>query len=451
MSIAFLTACEDHHPLDPSSTDAASVIGTSASVGGGNNWFVKVNGTSSSLGGRNIATGWDLQYAMNGADGLIKAGDIVWITGGTYVHNPAGSFVVRVHGAPGQPVVFKQYPGHRAIIDRNGGIGASTPLSTLRVGGDNAGDADWTEFWDFEVTNSDGSRDALADTGHEYRPVGIYNEANNTRFVRLVVHDNGSGFYTEPAYTNVNIAGCIIYNNGWDANDRGHGHGLYLRSASGPLSATDNIVLNQFGYGIHLYSPNPGQLNGITLTGNVVVNSGDQSNHATSPNILLGGECEQVSGCTANAGRADNIIVRNNFVYYSPNTGTRNVQAGYPASDHPTTYNGSLDLSNNYIVGGAEPLQFRFWESASVTGNEFTPRDNGRIVSLYDDASNINWSGSRYWQPDGSAALSWWKQQTTYNSLNAWQGTGLGSGDAILGGHSPCRYKFCKACRAGTC
>src|SRR2546426_6136509 len=45
-----------------------------------------------------------------------------------------------------------------------------------------------------------------------------------------------------------------IYNNGWQQPDFGNGHGIYAKSSAGPVYLRDNIVFNQFGYGIHIYA-----------------------------------------------------------------------------------------------------------------------------------------------------------------------------------------------------
>src|SRR5256885_16739553 len=74
-------------------------------------WHVAPSGSSSNAG--STSQPWSLDYALHGASGQIQPGDTVWLHGGTY----RGAFRPSVAGAPGNPVVIRQYPGERATID----------------------------------------------------------------------------------------------------------------------------------------------------------------------------------------------------------------------------------------------------------------------------------------------------------------------------------------------
>ena len=86
------------------------------------------------------------------------------------------------------------------------------------------------------------------------------------------------------------IFGCLIYYNGYDATDRGHGHGIY--SANDPGNSMkkiyDNMIHDQYGYGLHAYTEG-GDLDNIEYKGNTVFDNGSLSSHGWSTNILLGG------------------------------------------------------------------------------------------------------------------------------------------------------------------
>ena len=72
---------------------------------------------------------------------------------------------------------------------------------------------------------------------------------------------------------------------------------IYLRSNTGPVMARDNIMFNQFGYGVHVFTnPGQGQLNNIRLEGNVSFNNGTLSNNSSSSNILFGGDDYSTGG-----------------------------------------------------------------------------------------------------------------------------------------------------------
>lgn len=276
---------------------------------------------------------WDLATALTGA-GKVQPGDTIWLRGGTY----RGAFRSTVAGKPDQPVVVRQVPGERAIID-----GAGSASDTWQVKGE------YSVFQDFEVTNSSPQRETR-------RPDVVVNYAAHTKFINLIVHDGGVAFYTDAKYADVEIAGCIIYNNGWrdPEHGNGHAHGLYIKNYTGPLVARDNVVFNQFGYGIHAYTnASTGKLMNITIEGNVSFNNGSHAAQQTlSANILLGGD-----------GYAAGGTIRDNMTYFSPVLGAEaNVVVGWR-----TLRNGDVVVERNYFAGGSPVLRFGYWAAARVS------------------------------------------------------------------------------------
>lgn len=279
---------------------------------------------------------WDLATALAGGRGAgrVQPGDTIWLRGGTY----RGAFRSTVAGKPGLPVVVRQFPGERAIID-----GASSRSDTWQVKGE------YSVFWGFEVTNSDPRREAK-------RPGLIVNYAAHTKFINLTVHDGGVAFYTDAKYADVEIAGCIIYNNGWrdPEHGKGHAHGLYIKSYTGPLVARDNVVFNQFGYGIHAFTnASTGKLMNITIEGNVSFNNGSHAERRTlTANILLGGD-----------GYAAGATIRNNMTYFSPVLRAEaNVVVGWRS-----LRNGDVVVERNYFAGGSPVFRFGYWTAARVS------------------------------------------------------------------------------------
>ncbi|HLZ45760.1 MAG TPA: hypothetical protein VKQ05_08790 [Gemmatimonadales bacterium] len=295
----------------------------------------------SSAGDGSVTDPWDLTTALSGGHSRVQPGDTIWLRGGTY----RGSFRSTVAGRPGALVVVRQYPGERAVID-----GASSQRDTWTVAGE------YSAFWGFELTNSDPAR-ALTSMTAPIRPDVIANYAAHTKFINLVVHDGGVALYTDARYPDVEIAGCIFYDNGWQQPDRGHGHALYLKNYTGPVVARDNVIFNQFGYGIHAFTnANSGKLINITLEGNVAFNNGALADRASvAANILLGGD-----------GYAAGDLVRDNITYYSPalQRTQPNVVIGWK-----TLRNGDVIVERNYVAGGAPVLEFGFWGAARVSGN----------------------------------------------------------------------------------
>jgi hypothetical protein len=323
----------------------------------GRGFYVTPTGSSA---GDGSATGpWDLATALQGGAGRVEPGDTIWLRGGTY----KGSFRSTVAGKPGAPVVIRQYPGERAIID-----GGGSRRDTWTVAGE------YSVFWGFELTNSSPER-VLASMSDAIRPNVIANWAAHTKFINLVIHDGGVALYTDAKYPDVEIAGCIIYNNGWQQPDRGHGHALYIKNYTGPVLARDNVIFNQYGYGIHAFTnANTGKLMNITIEGNVSFNNGTLARRGSgSANILLGGDAYAAGG-----------TIRDNVTYVSPSPtdGGPNVVVGWK-----TLQNGDVVVERNYFVGGSPVLQFGYWSAARVSEDTLIGRGSGPLVVRRDPAA----------------------------------------------------------------
>ncbi len=330
-------------------------------------------------------------------------GDTVWLRGGTYL----GAFSETVSGVAGKPIVFRQYPGERAVIDAVNVPGGGP--SVLRVGGN------YTVFWGFEITNSNPVRTSTLTT-HDARPPVIANYGSHTKYYSLIIHDGGVAYYSEATTSDVEVTDCILYNNGWQGPDRGHGHALYFKSNTGPVTARDNIVFDQFGYGIHIYSdPGTGQLNNIWLDGNVSFNNGTLATNSQSANILMGG-----------GDRADGDVMSNNYTYFSPGVSGTNVLVGLGS-----TQNGSVQVTNGYHVGGSTVLQMGYWSSATVSGN--TMVGSGQMVSVADNAvSPWSWGGHQYYA--SGTANAWAYLGGSYSLPGFQSASGLGKSDVSMGG-----------------
>ena len=334
-------------------TSAVATAQVASPPTSGRGYYVGPHGNAAGNGSRSRP--WDLATALKAP---IQPGDTIWVRGGTY----RGTFRSTIAGKAGAPVVVRSYPGERAIIDGAGATG-----QTFTVTGD------YTFLWGLEFTNSNPTRTTAA-LG-ELRPDVVVNHASHTKYINLIIHDGGVGIYNEPASLDVEIVGCIIYNNGWQGPDRGHGHGLYLKSLVGPLVARDNVIFNQYGYGIHAYTNSKtGKLMNITLEGNVVFDNGTlASRRSLSSNILLGG-----------ADYAAGDVVRNNVTYYAPSlTGAgANVMIGFRELK-----NGDVIVENNFFVGGDPVLDFGFWSAARVSQNTLISASAGSRIAKHDPAA----------------------------------------------------------------
>ena len=353
----------------------------------------------SSGGDGSVARPWDLTTALNGGNGKVQPGDTIWLRGGTYT----SAINTTVAGTATAPIVVRQYPGERAILDANGGTSGTTRGDFFIVSGS------YVTFWGFEVMDSDPNR--LTST----RPNLVIANASHLKFINLIVHDGGIGFYTYPEQTDIEINGCLIYNNGWQQPDFGNGHGIYAKSAAGPVYLRDNIVFNQFGYGIHIYAnAGSGGVNNIHVEGNVSFNNGAvDADPVNSPNanILYGGGDPATGGSLAD-----------NMTFFSPNVGVHNLVLGYSS-----TANIDLAVQNTYAVGGQAVYELGSWQSLAMSGNSAFGSASNPVNLRFAATSGFQFSGNRYYRDPATQA---WLYNGGRYSFSGWQqATGVGATD----------------------
>ncbi|HEV8304671.1 MAG TPA: Ig-like domain-containing protein [Gemmatimonadales bacterium] len=294
-------------------------------------YYVSPNGSSANTG--SMSRPWTLSYALGTAGGRIHAGDTVWVRGGTY----RGGFRSTLTGLSGAPIVVRQYPGEQATVDAAGYTGDQFVVA-----------GSWSVFWGLELMNSEPTR-TFSTTSNNARPNLLVNNGSHNKYINLVVHDGGVAFFNYSARSDVEVYGSIWYNNGWQGPDRGHGHALYIKSDVGPLVVRDNVIFNQYGYGIHAYTnTGSGLLNNIWVEGNVSFDNGTLSSSGTSANI-------------GNLGQppANDLTMLANMTYMAPGLTGTNLTLGSGSG---------LRATGNYVVGGSGITQGT-WTNATVSGN----------------------------------------------------------------------------------
>jgi len=264
-----------------------------------------------------------------------RPGDTLWLRGGTY----RGAFVSQLSGQSWGPITIRPYQDERAVIDS-----APSKQSALTVLGS------WTEFWGFEITNSDPIRrvtEAGSWPAGLRRSGGVDVHGPHNKFINLVIHDmtDGMGIWSEAEGSSA--YGNLIFYNGWEGPDRSHGHGVYTQNERGVREIEDNIIFDQFSHGIHAYGSVIAHLDNITLRGNIVFDNGSLALSGGERDILLGG------------GRvAQNAIIEDNATY-----GPEQSNVGYVAGCLQAT------IAHNYFSGVA-PLILIFCQP-DMTGNTF--------------------------------------------------------------------------------
>lgn len=305
------------------SSDLPSGGGKLPPINVNDGFFVSANGSSRGDGSKSRP--WDLETALD-QPSAVKPGDTLWLTEGTYGSGGSTVFKSRLQGAEDRPIVVRAVPGHRVRI--NGTIHVMNP---------------WSVFWGLEVMNSDTDRTTREEGSHPgdiSRKDGFDVFAPHTFLINNIIHDTrqGVGFWSEGP--NSVMVGNVIYNNGWMAPDRGHGHGVYTQNESGLKWIRDNIIFSNFsGYNVHVYATD-GVLNGFRIDGNTLFNG----------QFVVGGQQNP----------AQDVEISGNLLYNS------RVRLGY----QKTLTNQDLIFQNNYVhQEEGRALEVRLWRRLQFSGN----------------------------------------------------------------------------------
>jgi hypothetical protein len=232
-------------------------------------YLVAPHGTPSGDGSRQSP--WDIASALGGARG-VKPGDTLHLLGGTYRRRPKEQFEVKLAGAEGKPIHLRPAPGEHAVID--GGLAVVEPSAHLWV-------------WDLEILVSEPHPKEPAGPGSHpegfTRPWGGLNvhAGRHNKYINLVIHDCRQGVSWWIGDVDSELHGCVIYDNGWPATDRGHGHAIYTQNDTGVKTIANNIMTGGHAYTLHAYGSDRAFVNNYWVKDNIA--------YAAADNFLVGG------------------------------------------------------------------------------------------------------------------------------------------------------------------
>jgi hypothetical protein len=296
----------------------------------GAEWYAGTEGKSDAKGTQDAP--WDLESTLAGQQ-EVAPGDTVRILGGTYKYQDrklgSAGYVVKLAGQEGKPIHVRAEPGRRVTVD--GGLSVQAPSTHLWI-------------WDLEILVSENlsmSRRVEESGSHPQsynRPwggLGIH-AGDQCKYINLVIHDNAQGISFWSGATNSEVHGCILYDNGWDAPDRGHGHAIYTQNQEGTKIISDCIMTGGYGYTMHAYGSSRAYVDNYLIEGNLCYDGGA---------FLIGG------------GRPSrNIRALENCLY---GIGMR---IGYSAP-----YNEDCEVRDNLIVHGS--LEIKDYRKVVQEGN----------------------------------------------------------------------------------
>jgi hypothetical protein len=308
-----------------------------------NVFYVAPNGTA--LGNGSMTNPWNLKTALNQTS-AVQPGDTIYLRGGTYnvpaVERGFRSFLT---GTAANPIKVMSYPGEWAIIDGNLSQSAVKSTVILRIDGAH------TWYMNFEITNTEiGTRkiDISGSNPPERRGNAVDDAGMSTKLINLVIHDAGQGIAAANEVSGNEYYGNVVYNNGWDAPDRLHGHGNYIQNGTGSKKLEDNFFFNQFGQNSQIFGSSAAAGRNLVWVGNVFFNGGMSW---WGPNIT-------------------NLVVSENYTY----------QQLFKLGNNVDSLNTNATIQNNYFMHGV--FLDEFAENVTFTNNTIWNGSNDGILRL---------------------------------------------------------------------
>lgn len=280
-----------------------------------------------------MRTAW-LTSKLGGA----VAGSVIELEEGTY----SGEFTINASGTSTQPIIIRPARrGARVVID--GG---------LTINGN------YVYLQDVEIKYSGWTSriSAFSDPSPADIPLSKSFTVNgsNCRVFRCTLHDLATvGAFGVAGWWRWNH----IYGIGWDAPDRGHGHGIYAQNTGAESIFEYNIIHDCYGWSFHAYSQTAGQLNNITARYNILFNAASPA-FAGANNLLIGG----VNVVATNA------KAQNNDTYGATGAG---INIGYDDTLGGAT---GAYVTDNYAPDG---LQLHNVTAVDTSGNVTSPPGSG--------------------------------------------------------------------------
>jgi hypothetical protein len=307
-------------------------------------------------------------------------------------------------------------------------------------------------FWGLEITDSDPNRwnDTPGSNPPTSRPISADIRTPGVKIINCVIHDTGQGISAWAAAPDFEAYGNVVFNNGWESSDRGHGHGIYTQNDTGTKLFRNNVVLHQFGNGVNLFGSSAAHLRNITFNGNTFLNSVQQyggntptenftytnnRSYNTAPGFGYGAPSTGLT-CAGNylarglflAFYVGGVTVQNNTIYEQLNDGQAKLVAitlpqGATLADYSFDYNTYYQSSrnaNDYWASG-NSMTFTAWQKqgqdphgsyTATTGPNYRPTglkiffDKNQYDALKATITIFNWDRLNTVVVDASSVLS---------------------------------------------
>jgi hypothetical protein len=112
-----------------------------------------------------------------------------------------------------------------------------------------------------------------SDYGRPWGGLNIHT-GSGCKYINLVIHDNAQGVSFWSGALDSELNGCLIYDNGWEAPDRGHGHAIYTQNQNGTKRIADCIMTGGYSYTMHAYGSSRAYVDNYLIEGNIAYAGG---------------------------------------------------------------------------------------------------------------------------------------------------------------------------------
>ncbi|HUG94079.1 MAG TPA: hypothetical protein VML55_24830, partial [Planctomycetaceae bacterium] len=240
---------------------ALSLAAVSPASSSAADWYVAPQGREQNAGTRESP--WDIGTALGGGQ-KIAPGDTIYLRAGDYRLRPRGEIEVRLAGTPERPIHVRPAPGERATID--GGLYVHDPSAHVWI-------RDLEILVSENLTQTREFDEPGSAPSNYNRPWGGLNTYGGTgcRYINLVIHDCAQGVSSWAGAKDVEIYGCLIYDNGWRGPDRGHGHSIYTQNQDGAKTIRHCMLSAKYpgSYTMHAYGSSRAYVDNYVVRENI--------------------------------------------------------------------------------------------------------------------------------------------------------------------------------------
>lgn len=364
----------------------------------GLSWYAAPNGAWRGDGSRENP--WSLERALSHPQEVLP-GDVIFLLGGLY--RPQSPLISYLRGTAEAPIELRGDPESEPVRIDTSRTGAKFGLWIRDL---------HARFVGFELFNSSPVRWTDTPGGAaDPRGHGLLCEGGaGTHLVDLVVRDFGTSLFESQA-SGMEVRGCLFFNSYWDAPDRSHGPGLYVRNPKGaPRKRIEgNIVFQHGRQGLQGFGSTP--FANVAVEGNVFFNNG-VAGDGFHRNVMFG-------NATADH---DDLSIRDNLMYLTPD-GYRGHEYNLLGGDGGSR---GLEFTGNWVLhSGREALRIQRAETPVIAGNRVC---GGVYYSSFDGAEELR--GEQFeerfpendYYPSEPAGETWIWRSEHGRRLDYWQG-----------------------------